>query len=223
EDTIYSTLRNGNWKYLRYRGNIYNSITQHLQSYEGIFSRNHDLANLTIFNFIDSNTTAFENWTEISDATLFGGRSKATLVRLKGQNYQSAIFCYLLTPLKNESSFAGVDRIVADDVLPAYDGVIIDLHRQGLHSHFKLFFYGKSPDIPYETFFETTGKRQKIKLPFGNFTSCLPGTLQYNSALLHVSNISRIGIKAHEWNNQSGPGAVEIFSISTYKENQMPV
>ncbi|CAH8527925.1 unnamed protein product, partial [Schistosoma curassoni] len=98
EDTIYSTLRinslteflsvsyqNGNWKYLRYRGNIYNSITQHLQSYEGIFSRNHDLANLTIFNFIDSNTTAFENWTEISDATLFGGRSKATLVRLKGQ------------------------------------------------------------------------------------------------------------------------------------------
>ncbi|CAH8522371.1 unnamed protein product, partial [Schistosoma guineensis] len=100
-----------------------------------------DLVNVTIFNFTDSNTNAFDNWIEVSD----GGRSKATLVKLKGQNYQSGIFFYLLTPRENGSSFAGVHWIVADDVLPLYDGVFIDLRRQGPHSHFKLF-YGECSD-----------------------------------------------------------------------------
>uniref|UniRef100_A0A095AVP9 Uncharacterized protein n=1 Tax=Schistosoma haematobium TaxID=6185 RepID=A0A095AVP9_SCHHA len=98
-------------------------------------TRRDDLANRTLFNFTDSNTTAFENWIEVSD----GGRSKATLVKLKGKNYQSGIFFYLLTPLKNGSSFAGVHWIVPDRVLPEYDGVINDLHRQGPHSRFRLF------------------------------------------------------------------------------------
>ncbi|RTG91456.1 uncharacterized protein DC041_0006684 [Schistosoma bovis] len=186
-------------------------------------TRRGDLANVTLFNFTDSNTTAFENWTEISDATLIGGRSKTALVRLEGQNYQSAIFFYLLTPPPNGSSFAGVPRIVADGVLPAYDGVLIDLHKQGPHSHFELFVYEKGSNIQYETIFETSGKRQQIKLPFGSFTSCCCETPHHVSTLSDVSKISRIGIKAHELTNQSGPGAVEIFPILTYKKNQMPV
>ncbi|CAH8534686.1 unnamed protein product [Schistosoma haematobium] len=124
-------------------------------------TRRDDLANRTLFNFTDSNTTAFENWIEVSD----GGRSKATLVKLKGQNYQSGIFFYLLTPLKNGSSFAGVHWIVPDRVLPAYDGVIIDLYRQGPHSHFRLF-YGECSDtcncISNKLVFETSGKREQV-------------------------------------------------------------
>ncbi|CAH8528966.1 unnamed protein product, partial [Schistosoma bovis] len=104
-------------------------------------SRRDDLANRTLLDFTDSNTNAFENWIEVSD----GGRSKATLVKLKEQNYQSAIFFFLLATRENGPSFAGVDRILADDVLPAYDGVIIDVYRQGPHSHFRLF-YGECSD-----------------------------------------------------------------------------
>ncbi|CAH8527366.1 unnamed protein product [Schistosoma margrebowiei] len=133
-------------------------------SFKTTITRRRDLANLTLFNFTDYNTNAFENWIEVSDATVIGGRSKATLVRLKGHNYQSAIFFYLLTPRENESSFAGVHWIVADDVLPAFDGVIIDLHRQGPHSHFRLF-YGEFSDTSncasYESVVETSGEREQ--------------------------------------------------------------
>ncbi|CAH8526426.1 unnamed protein product, partial [Schistosoma bovis] len=95
---------------------------------------------------------------------------------------------------------------MADDVLHAYDGVIIGLHRQGPHSHFKLFFFGRSLNTPYETVFETTVKRQQIELPFENFKSYLRGTPQPVSTFSEVSNISCIGVKAHECTNQSGPG-----------------
>lgn len=37
-----------------------------------------------LFNFTDPQTTAFENWIEVSDAILIGGRSKATIVPLNG-------------------------------------------------------------------------------------------------------------------------------------------
>ncbi|CAH8515708.1 unnamed protein product [Schistosoma intercalatum] len=206
-NTRYSTLRisslteflsvsyqNGHWKYLRYRGNIYNSITQHLQIY----------------------------------ATIIGGRSKATLVRLKGQNYQSAIFFFLLAPRENGPSFAGVDRILADDVLPAYDGVIIDLHRQGPHSHFRLFYGGCSDTnncFSNELVFRTSGEREQVKIPFRNFSSYPHVASQCNSKFSGLTQKSHIGIKVYggsnEPENQCGPGSIEIFTISAYKESQM--
>ncbi|CAH8515659.1 unnamed protein product [Schistosoma intercalatum] len=70
------------------------------------------------------------------DATLIGGRSKATLVPLKGHNYQSAIFFYLLTPRPNGSSFARVHRIVKIDVLPAHDDCsIANVRKQAIVYH----------------------------------------------------------------------------------------
>ncbi|CAH8531433.1 hypothetical protein MS3_00007097 [Schistosoma haematobium] len=184
-------------------------------------TRRDDLANRTLFNFTDSNTTAFENWIEVSD----GGRSKATLVKLKGKNYQSGIFFYLLTPLKNGSSFAGVHWIVPDRVLPAYDGVIIDLYRQGPHSHFRLF-YGECSDtcncISNKLVFETSGKREQVKIPFRNSSAYLHGTPLSNSKCSGLTQKSHIGIKVNgERNaseNQFGPGSIEIFTISAYKE-----
>ncbi|CAH8516438.1 unnamed protein product [Schistosoma intercalatum] len=197
-------------------------------SFKNTITRRSDLVNLTIFNFTDSNTTAFENWTETSDATIIGGRSKATLVRLKGQNYQSAIFFFLLAPRENGPSFAGVDRILADDVLPAYDGVIIDLHRQGPHSHFRLFYGGCSDTnncFSNELVFRTSGEREQVKIPFRNFSSYPHVASQCNSKFSGLTQKSHIGIKVYggsnEPENQCGPGSIEIFTISAYKESQM--
>ncbi|CAH8516451.1 unnamed protein product [Schistosoma intercalatum] len=187
-------------------------------------TRRDDLANRTLLNFTDSNTIAFEKWIEVSD----GGRSKATLVKLKGQNYQSGILFYLLTPLKNGSSFAGVHWIVNDIVLPLYDGVIIDVHRQGPHSHFRLF-YGECSDtrncVSCESFFKTSGEREQVKIPFRNFSSYPHVASQCNSKFSGLTQKSHIGIKVYggsnEPENQCGPGSIEIFTISAYKESQM--
>ncbi|VDO83439.1 unnamed protein product [Schistosoma mattheei] len=184
-------------------------------------SRRDDLANRTLLDSTDSNTNAFENWIEVSD----GGRSKATLVKLKGLNYQSAIFFFLLAPRENGPSFAGVDRILADDVLPAYDGVIIDLYRQGPHSHFRLF-YDECSDtcncISNELVFETSGKREQVKIPFRNSSAYLHGTPLSNSKCSGLTQKSHIGIKVYVGGNTPknlfGPGSIEIFTILAYKE-----
>ncbi|CAH8819104.1 unnamed protein product [Schistosoma curassoni] len=190
-------------------------------SFKNTIKQGGDLVNVTIFNFTDPNTDAFENWIEVSD----GGRSKATLVKLKGQNYQSGILFYLLTPQKNGPSFAGVHRIVQIDVLPAYDGVIIDLHRQGPHSHFKLF-YGECSDTSNcasnESVFETSGEREQVKISFRNSSAYLHGTPLSNSKFSGLTQKSHIGIKVYGGSNaqrnQCGPGSIEIFTISAYKE-----
>ncbi|CAH8819042.1 unnamed protein product [Schistosoma curassoni] len=113
-------------------------------SYKTYLNRS-GLFNKTLIDFTDTkNKTVFEGWIEYSDKVQ---RSKATLVPLYGQNYQSAIFFYLLNSRPNGSSFAGVHRIIYIPVWPAYGGVVIDLHRQGLDSTFKLIFYGNCGDI----------------------------------------------------------------------------
>ncbi|CAH8819044.1 unnamed protein product [Schistosoma curassoni] len=190
-------------------------------SFQNTIKRGGDLVNVTIFNFTDSNTDAFENWIEVSD----GGRSKATLVKLKGQNYQSGILFYLLTPRENGSGFAGVNWIVFDHVLPLYDGVFIDLRRQGPHSHFRLF-YGKCSDtsncVSCESVFKTSGEREQVKISFRNSSAYLHGTPLSNSKCSGLTQKSHIGIKVYvESNgqrNQCGPGSIEIFTISAYKE-----
>ncbi|RTG82410.1 uncharacterized protein DC041_0007968 [Schistosoma bovis] len=108
-----------------------------------------DLVNVTIFNFTDSNTNAFDNWIEVSD----GGRSKATLVKLKGQ---------------------------------------------------------------------TSGEREQVKIPFRNSSAYLHGTPLSNSRFSGLTQKSHIGIKVYGGSNaqrnQCGPGSIEIFTISAYKE-----
>ncbi|KAH9586041.1 hypothetical protein MS3_00007099 [Schistosoma haematobium] len=110
--------------------------------------------NKTLPNFIDiKNKNVFEGWREYSDKVQ---RSKATLVPLY------------------EQSFAGVHKIIIGPVLPAYDGAVIDLHRQGLNSTFKLIFYENCVDVQncvsYKSNFETSGVRQQIEIPFSKFT-----------------------------------------------------
>ncbi|CAH8527382.1 unnamed protein product [Schistosoma margrebowiei] len=120
----------------------------------------------TLFNFTDPEiTTVFENWTEVSDAILIGGRSKATIVHLNGTYYQSALLLYLLNPRENGSSFAGVYRILDTPDISKYTGVLIDLHRQGLNSKFQFVLFGECSDIrnceSHESQFETSGEREE--------------------------------------------------------------
>ncbi|RTG91483.1 uncharacterized protein DC041_0005002 [Schistosoma bovis] len=114
------------------------------------------LFNKTLIDFTDTkNETVFEEWIEYSDTDQ---KSKATLLRFNGQNYQSAIFFYLLNSPPNESSVASVHKIIIDPVWPAYGGVVIDLHGQGLNTSFKLIFYANCVDVQncvsYESNFE---------------------------------------------------------------------
>ncbi|VDO58038.1 unnamed protein product [Schistosoma margrebowiei] len=122
-------------------------------SFKTTITRRRDLANVTLFNFTDFNTNAFENWIEVSDATVIGGRSKATLVRLKRH---------------------------------------------------------------------TSGEREQVRILFRISSSYLHGAPQCNSKFSGLTQKSRIGIEVYGGSNASknqfGPGAIEIFTISAYKE-----
>ncbi|CAH8502950.1 unnamed protein product [Schistosoma rodhaini] len=112
-----------------------------------------------LFNFTDPQNT-LSKWIEVSDTVRVEGRSKAILVPHIAYNYRSAIFFYLLNPQPSGACFAGVDYILDTWDLSQYTGVVIDLHRQGQNTNFKLFFYGNCSEIftceSYESFFEVT-------------------------------------------------------------------
>ncbi|CAH8527309.1 unnamed protein product [Schistosoma margrebowiei] len=207
--------------------NTYNGM-EHKSSYE-IYLNEIGLFNKTLFNFTDTkNQTVFEGWIEYSDNVQ---RPKATLVPLHGQNYQSAIFFYLLNSRSNGSSFAGVKRINYISVLPKYDGAKIDLHRQGLNSTFKLIFYEKCEGtqncISYESNFQTSGLRQQIEIPFSKFTQYCRGRQISNTLPSNLNKVYQIGIQAYTGRNgtkqHSGVGYIEIFTISIYKEARKSV
>ncbi|CAH8508144.1 unnamed protein product [Schistosoma mattheei] len=178
-----------------------------------------------LFNFTDSQTTAFENWIEVSDAILLGGRSKAAIVRLNGTNYQSALLFYLLNPRENGSSFAGVYRQLDTPDISKYTGVVIDLHRQGVNSKFQFILYGECSEVrdcvSHESEFETPEIRGDVKIPFSRFKPHFRGTPKSDSNHLNLSHTSRIGIKVYGGSNAPenlfGPGSIEIFTISAYK------
>ncbi|VDP39105.1 unnamed protein product [Schistosoma curassoni] len=138
-----------------------------------------------LFNFTDPQTTAFENWIEVSDAILIGGRSKATIVPLNGT---------------------------------------------GVNSKFQFILYGECSEVrdceSHESRFETPEIREKVKIPFKNFSAYFRGTPKSDSNHLNLSHTSRIGIKVYGGSNapenQFGPGSIEIFTISTYTDDQMP-
>ncbi|CAH8530255.1 unnamed protein product [Schistosoma turkestanicum] len=176
-----------------------------------------------LFNFTDSQTT-LEKWIEVSDTVRPEGRSKATLVQHIGFNYRSALFFYLLNPQPSGACFAGVDYVLDTWNLSNYTGIMIDLHRQGQNSNFKLIFYGDCSEIftcpSYESFFETSGERQQISLPFTDFAAYFRGERKYDSPPLNLTQLSRFGIQAYGGvfapKKQFGPGSIEIFTISTY-------
>ncbi|CAH8502938.1 unnamed protein product [Schistosoma rodhaini] len=182
-----------------------------------------------LFNFTDPQNT-LSKWIEVSDTVRVEGRSKAILVPHIAYNYRSAIFFYLLNPQPSGACFAGVDYILDTWDLSQYTGVVIDLHRQGQNTNFKLFFYGNCSEIftceSYESFFETSGEREQIKLPFSTFKAYFRGELRPESPPLDITQLSRFGIQTYGGifapKKQSGPGSIEIFTISAYKEDQMP-
>ncbi|CAH8502970.1 unnamed protein product [Schistosoma rodhaini] len=186
-----------------------------------------DSANSTLFNFTDPETILFDVWVEVSDTFRPEGRSVAILTPLIAYNYQSGIFFYLLNPQPDGSCFAGVHYILNTWNLSQFTGVVIDLHRQGENSNFKLTFYGNCSDIftcpSYESFFETSGGREQIKIPFTTFKAYFRGQLKPESPPLNLTQLSRFGIQAYGGvfapKKQSGPGSIEIFTISAYKED----
>ncbi|CAH8488905.1 unnamed protein product [Schistosoma turkestanicum] len=183
-------------------------------------------ANLTLFNFTDPETSLFDTWIEVSDTVRMEGRSIATLVLFQPYDYQSAIFFYLLNPQPDGSAFAGIDYELDSWNLSDYKGIIIDLHRQGENPNFKLIFYGNCSEIftcqSYESFFETSGQRQQIELPFSSFKPYFRGEPKPELPPLDITQLSRIGIQAYGGvfadKRQSGPGSIELFTISAYKE-----
>ncbi|CAH8515675.1 unnamed protein product [Schistosoma intercalatum] len=204
--------------------NTCNALEKH--SLQTIIIQLRDLVNKTLFNFTDpKDKTAFGNWVEHSDNAENGGRSKATLVPLNGQNYQSAIFFYLLNRQTNGSTFAGVYEIHYIHDLPLYDGVEIDLHRRGLDSDFKLIFYANCSNTrhcdSFESHFKTTEERQLIQLPFNNLKQNFRGSDNSHSSHFVSGRAFRLGIQAYTGingpNNQCGAGSIEIHYIRVYR------
>ncbi|CAH8527852.1 unnamed protein product [Schistosoma curassoni] len=204
--------------------NAYNAFEKH--SLETIIIQRRDLVNKTLFNFTDpENKTVFADWVEHSDNVENGGRSKATLVPLNGQNYQSAIFFYLLNHQANGPTFAGVHKIHYIRVLPLYDGVEIDLHRRGLNSTFKLIFDADCSNTlhcdSFESNFTTTEGRQQIQLPFNKLKQNFRETQRSNSKHSVLKQVYRFGIQAYTHINGStkeyGAGSIEIYYIKVYK------
>ncbi|KAH8861598.1 NADH:ubiquinone oxidoreductase complex I intermediate-associated protein 30 [Schistosoma japonicum] len=182
-----------------------------------------------LFDFTDPKTE-LDKWIEVSDTARTEGRSKATLVPQVASNYRSAIFFFLLNPQPNGACFAGVDYLLDNWDLSQYKGISIDLHRQGEVSGFKLIFYDNCSDIftcpSYESFFETTGGRQQIELAFSTFAPYFRGFPKPDAQPLDLTKLSRFGIQAYGGVNairkQYGPGSIELFTVTVYKETKTP-
>ncbi|RTG83193.1 uncharacterized protein DC041_0012915 [Schistosoma bovis] len=174
-------------------------------------------SNLTMFNFTDPETFLFEDWIEVSDTFRVEGRSIAALVPHTAYNYQSAVFFYLLNPQPDGSGFAGIDYILDTWDLSKYTGVVIDLHRQGENSNFKLIFYGNCSELltcqSYESFFEVINlcrhleNENKIELPFSTFAPYFRGEPKPDSPPLDLTQLSRFGI--------------QVMAVSLHRESNL--
>ncbi|CAH8522294.1 unnamed protein product [Schistosoma guineensis] len=186
-----------------------------------------DSGNLTLFNFSAHGTSLFE----VSDTFRVEGRSIAALVPHTAYNNQSAVFFYLLNPQPDGSGFAGFHHKFNNWNLSNYTGVIIEIHTHGRNPNMKLIFYGNCSEIhtchSYESFFETSGEREQIKLPFSTFKPYFRGEPKPDSPPLDLTQLSRIGIQVYgsivEPDKQRDKEFIEIFSIIAYKEDQMTV
>ncbi|VDP39104.1 unnamed protein product [Schistosoma curassoni] len=101
---------------------------------------------------------------------------------------------------------------------------------EGVNSKFQFILYGECSDVrnceSHESQFETPEIRGKVKIPFKNFTAYFRGTPKSDSNHLNLSHTSRIGIKVYGGSNapenRFGPGSIEIFTIFTYTDVQLP-
>ncbi|CAH8508085.1 unnamed protein product [Schistosoma mattheei] len=186
-----------------------------------------DSGNLTLFNFSEHGTSLFE----VSDTFRVEGRSIAALVPHTAYNNQSAILYYEINPQPDGSGFAGIDYKLDTWDLSNYTGVIIEIHTHGRNPNMKLIFYGNCSEIrnchSYESFFETSGEREQIKLPFSTFKPYFRGELIPHLPPLDLTQLSRIGIQVYGSivgpDKQHDKEFIEIFSIIAYKDDQMTV
>ncbi|CAH8515596.1 unnamed protein product [Schistosoma intercalatum] len=182
--------------------------------------------NLTLFNFSDRETSLFEDWIGVSDTFGVEGRSIAVLVPYTAYNNQSAILYYQINPQPDGSGFAGVHYKLDTWDLSNYTGVIIEIRTHYRNPKMKLTFYGNCSGIltcqSYESFFETSGERQRIELPFSTFKPYFRGEPKPDSPAVDLTQLSRFGIQvfggifaSKKINDQ---GSIEIFSIIAYKK-----
>ncbi|VDO90496.1 unnamed protein product [Schistosoma curassoni] len=168
-----------------------------------------DSGNLTLFNFLEQGTSLFE----VSDTFRVEGRSIAALVPHTACNYQSAILYYVINPQPDVSGFAGVHHKFNNWNLSNYTGVIIEIRTHDRNPNMKLIFYGNCSEIrncqSYESFFETSGERQRIELPFSTFKPYFREELIPHSLPLDLTQLSRFGIQVYGGiatsRKQSGP------------------
>ncbi|CAH8531301.1 hypothetical protein MS3_00007092 [Schistosoma haematobium] len=185
-----------------------------------------DSENLTLFNFTEHGTSLFE----VSDTFGVEGRSIAALVPHTAYNNQSAILYYKINPQPDGSGFAGVHHKFNNWNLSNYTGVIIEIRTHGRNPNMKLIFYGNCSEIltcqSYESFFETSGERQRIELPFSTFKPYFRGEPKPDSPPLDITQHSRFGIQVYGGvvasRKQFAQDFIEIFSIIAYKEGRIP-
>ncbi|VDP22836.1 unnamed protein product [Schistosoma margrebowiei] len=182
--------------------------------------------NLTLFNFSEHETYLFE----VPDTFGVEGRSIDGLKRRIVYNNQSAILYYQINTQPDGLGFASIDYILDTWNLSNYTGVIIEIHTHDRNPNMKLIFYGNCSELltcqSYESFFETSGERQQIKLPFSTFKPYFRGEPKPDSPPLDLTQLSRFGIQVYggifAWRKQFDQDFIEIFSILAYKEDQMP-
>ncbi|CAH8488925.1 unnamed protein product [Schistosoma turkestanicum] len=182
-------------------------------------------ANLTLFNYTDPETRAFGGWYEVSDTDPSEGRSVATLTRYELDGYLSGFFFYLIDLHPSEHGFIVIEYELNSWNLSDYQGVMIDLKRYGPHTHFRLMFYNNCSDTSlchtYESTFKTSGNREQVQLPFTTFHAYYGSIPEPDSPPLDITQLSGFGILAYNDGGievqQTGPGAVELFSVVAYK------
>lgn len=109
---------------------------------------------MTLFDF--TSTPSVDNWTEISDTVRTVGKSKATLVLQKTQEFQRAVFFTLLNPQPNGAGFAGVRTLVKLD-LSSYSNIELICRAQGQNNNYKVVLRHEGlhtdEDVTYEQIF----------------------------------------------------------------------
>ncbi|VDP62827.1 unnamed protein product [Schistosoma curassoni] len=189
-----------------------------------------DSVNLTLFNFTDPETFLFEDWIGVLDTFRVERWSVTQLKRHIVYNNQSVGLFYLVNPESDGSGFAGVHYKLNNWHLSKYTGVILEIHTHDRNPNMKLIFYGNCSEIhtchSYESFFETSGERQRIELPFSTFQPYFRGEPKPDSPPLDLTQLSRFGIQVYGGNvepeKQFNKEFIKIISTRAYREDQIP-
>ncbi|CAF1252475.1 unnamed protein product [Didymodactylos carnosus] len=179
----------------------------------------------TLFNFT-TDSASINDWQEISDTERDVGKSKATFVLQKTQQFQRAIFFTLLNPQSNGAGFGGVAYRKQTFDLSAYDGLKLNVRAQGECYNYKIILrhhhQESSLDPSYEIFFELPKNQfTEIYLSFDNFKPYSRGKALDPSKvpLLDRSDVTSIGLQVYGGVyspiKQQGSSSLEIDYINT--------